>query len=406
MRYRHCYLNGVMQSCDLHQQVKLGCCVSMSKSLVHDGIAVLCVFPYHAIYGGLQEMQAAYGLELGISAGTTQPSAAPGQLIAASAAHTLPNALRSSAAGQRTANPAAHILPKSWAGDDPGHETIGSAAQTLPNAGAAVLFRHPVQTPVQAQDQGQDFRMAQQQLVSSVGAPAEKDLPAAQKSGNSMDRARQGAAKASHSARNRAVGPRADSSHSSHDGANCVSVVYDSGSGKSSSSSGKSWQKNGAGSERSSALLQHTHASGTTATDHPPVKQQQSYAVGRSGMTATERTLIEQQQSHAVGRSRVGASKHSSAPQQIRHAPARSELHPSERSSAPQQHSHAVARSGINSKSRLGEGIRHTGKGPNRAVASGQKRHALGELEPQRVKHSQKELLAWTQCTDDSDDFA
>ncbi len=351
-------------------------------------------------------MQAAYGLELGISAGITEPLAASGQQTATSAAQTLPNVLRSSAAGQRTASPAAHILPKSWAGGDPGHETVGSAAQTLPNAGAAVLFRHPVQAPVQAQDQRQDHGMAQQQLLSSAEAPAERDLPAAQKSGNSMERSREVAAKGSHSARNRAVGPQADSSRSSHDGTKSVSVLYDSGSGKSSSSSGKSWQKNGAGSERSSALLQHTHASGTTATDRPPVKQQQSYAVGRSGITATERTLIQQQQSHAVGRSRVGASKHSSAPQRLSHVQARSAFNPSERSSAPQQHSHAVARSGINGKSRLGEGTRHTGKGADRGVATGQKRQALGELEPQRVKHSQKEVLAWTQCTDDSDDFA
>ncbi len=350
-------------------------------------------------------MQVAYGLELGISAGITQPSAAPGQLIAASAAHTLPNALRSSAAGQRTANPAAHILPKSWAGDNPGHETIGSAAQTPPHAGAAVLFRHPVQAPLQAQDQGQDLGMAQQQLVSSAGAPAEKDLPAAQNSGNSMERSRQEAAKASHFARNRAVRPQADSSRSSQNDAKSVSVVYDSGSGKSSSSSGKSWQKNGAGSERSSALLQQPHASGITAADLSPVQQQQSYAVGRSGITATEHTLIQQQHSYAVGRSGIKASNHSLA-LQLPQAPARSELNPSERSSAPQQHSHAVARSGINGKSRLGEGTGHTGKVPNKAVATGQKRQALGELGPQRVKHSQKDVLAWTQCTDDSDDFA
>ena len=351
-------------------------------------------------------MQAAYGHELGISAGITQPSAAPGQLIAAPAAHTLPNALRSSAAGQQTASPTAHILPKTWAGDDPGHETIGSAAQTQPNAGAAVLFRHPVQASVQAQGQRQDLRIAQQQLVSSAGAPAEWDLPAAQKSSNSMEGSKQEAAKASHSARNRAVGPQADLPRSSHDGAKSVSVVYDSGSGKSSSSSGKSWQKNGADTSRSSALLQQPHASGITATDLPPIQRQQLYAVGRSCIPATEHTLIQQQHSHAVSRSGIGASHHSSALLQLPHAPARSGSNPSERSSASQQHSHAVARSGINGKSRLGEGTRHTGKGADRAGATGQKRQALDEIGPQRVKHSQKEVLAWTQCTDDSDDFA
>lgn len=56
--------------------------------------------------------------------------------------------------------------------------------------------------------------------------------------------------------------------------------------------------------------------------------------------------------------------------------------------------------------SRLGEERQPAQSKPGNAVASGQKRQALSELRPQTVKHSQREQQAWTQCTDDSDDFA
>ena len=45
-------------------------------------------------------------------------------------------------------------------------------------------------------------------------------------------------------------------------------------------------------------------------------------------------------------------------------------------------------------------------KEAGKAVGSGQKRQALSELKSQKVKHSQREQQAWTQGTDDSDDFA
>ena len=75
------------------------------------------------------------------------------------------------------------------------------------------------------------------------------------------------------------------------------------------------------------------------------------------------------------------------------------------RASAGQQPVHPVIRSGTTSKSRLGEETQPSRKGIGNAVASGQKRQALSELRPQMVKHSQREQQAWTQCTDDSDDF-
>lgn len=76
------------------------------------------------------------------------------------------------------------------------------------------------------------------------------------------------------------------------------------------------------------------------------------------------------------------------------------------RSSAAEQHLQKAARSGMPSKSWLGEQRGQPSQGAGKAVASGQKRQALSELKPQKVKHSQREQQAWTQCTDDSDDFA
>ena len=73
---------------------------------------------------------------------------------------------------------------------------------------------------------------------------------------------------------------------------------------------------------------------------------------------------------------------------------------------AGQHASNATARSGKASKSRLKEETWPTGKETGKAITSGQKRQALGELRPQQAKHSQREQQAWTQCTDDSDDFA
>ena len=70
-------------------------------------------------------------------------------------------------------------------------------------------------------------------------------------------------------------------------------------------------------------------------------------------------------------------------------------------SSTAQQQLHAAARTGKNGKSRLGEETGPSGK----AVTSGQKRQALSELRTQKMKHSQREQQAWTQGTDDSDDF-
>ena len=75
------------------------------------------------------------------------------------------------------------------------------------------------------------------------------------------------------------------------------------------------------------------------------------------------------------------------------------------RSAAAQQQVQKAARSGLTSKSRLGEERGHPSKEAGVAAVSGQKRQALSELKPQKVKHSQREQQAWTQCTDDSDDF-
>ena len=63
----------------------------------------------------------------------------------------------------------------------------------------------------------------------------------------------------------------------------------------------------------------------------------------------------------------------------------------------------AHARAGNNSMSRLSEETGPAGGAAGKVLAPGQKRQALSELGPQRVKHSQKEMPAWTQGTDDSD---
>ena len=73
---------------------------------------------------------------------------------------------------------------------------------------------------------------------------------------------------------------------------------------------------------------------------------------------------------------------------------------------AQQQQQHVGARSGKNTKSRLGEEAGLSGKKAGKPGTPGQKRQALSELRPQKVKHSQREQQAWTQGTDDSDDFA
>ena len=63
----------------------------------------------------------------------------------------------------------------------------------------------------------------------------------------------------------------------------------------------------------------------------------------------------------------------------------------------------ARARAGNNSMSRLSEETGPVGVAAGKLLIPGQKRHALSELGPQRVKHSQKEMPAWMQGTDDSD---
>ena len=63
----------------------------------------------------------------------------------------------------------------------------------------------------------------------------------------------------------------------------------------------------------------------------------------------------------------------------------------------------ARARAGNNSMSRLSEETGPVGGAAGKALIPGQKRQALSELGPQKVKHSQKEMPAWTQGTDDSD---
>ena len=63
----------------------------------------------------------------------------------------------------------------------------------------------------------------------------------------------------------------------------------------------------------------------------------------------------------------------------------------------------ARARAGNNSMSRLSEETGPAGGTAGKVLAPGQKRQALCELGPQRVKHSQKDMPAWTQSTDDSD---
>ncbi len=75
-------------------------------------------------------------------------------------------------------------------------------------------------------------------------------------------------------------------------------------------------------------------------------------------------------------------------------------------SAAAQQQVQKAAKSGMPGKSRLGDVRGQPSKEAGKAVGSGQKRQALSELEPQKVKHSQREQQAWTQGTDDSDDFA
>lgn len=63
----------------------------------------------------------------------------------------------------------------------------------------------------------------------------------------------------------------------------------------------------------------------------------------------------------------------------------------------------ARARAGNNSMSRLREETGPAGGAAGKMLMPGQKRQALSELGPQRLKHSQKEMPAWTQGTDDSD---
>ena len=63
----------------------------------------------------------------------------------------------------------------------------------------------------------------------------------------------------------------------------------------------------------------------------------------------------------------------------------------------------ARARAGNNSMSRLSEETGPAGGAAGKVLTPGQKRQALSELGPHRVKHSQKEMPAWTQGTDDSD---
>ena len=63
----------------------------------------------------------------------------------------------------------------------------------------------------------------------------------------------------------------------------------------------------------------------------------------------------------------------------------------------------ARARAGNNSMSRLREETGPAGGAAGKTLMPGQKRQALSELGPQRLKHSQKEMPAWTQGTDDSD---
>lgn len=122
------------------------------------------------------------------------------------------------------------------------------------------------------------------------------------------------------------VKPEARFSASDHGNFSNVSVVYDSASGRSSSSSGKS--------------LQAKHRDSACS----PAKQQQ-------------------------------------------------------------QQPHAMARPAVHSKTRLGQEAGLADRPGSKVVAPGTKRQALSELEPQRVKHAQKELQAWTQCTEESDDF-
>lgn len=75
------------------------------------------------------------------------------------------------------------------------------------------------------------------------------------------------------------------------------------------------------------------------------------------------------------------------------------------RSSAvrPAAQHQARARAGNNSMSRLSEEAGPAGRAASKVLTPGQKRQALCELGPQRMKHSQKDMPAWTQGTDDSD---
>ena len=146
-----------------------------------------------------------------------------------------------------------------------------------------------------------------------------------------------------------------------------VSVVCDSGSDRSSSSNGKAWANQPGGSEG------------------PLPAQQQPHSGARHGDVNAKTRLGEQS---CPGHWPAG-SKCTSPAQQL-------------------PHSGACARpSHVNMKTRLCEQSspvdNHAHEEARKVSGLGQKRQALSELEPQRLKHSQKGTQAWTQWTTDSD---
>ena len=168
-------------------------------------------------------------------------------------------------------------------------------------------------------------------------------------------------------ARNSAKKPESQSRAKDSRNFSNVSVVCDSGSDRSSSSNGKAWANQLGGSEGTSPA------------------QQQPHSGARPGHVDAKTGLGEQS---CPGNWAAG-SKGTSPAQQLPHLG-------------------ACARPGhVNAKTRLCKQSSslddHALEVAGNVSGSGQKRQALSELEPQRVKHSQKGTQAWTQWTTDSD---
>ena len=168
-------------------------------------------------------------------------------------------------------------------------------------------------------------------------------------------------------ARNSAKKPESQSRAEDSRNFSNVSVVCDSGSDRSSSSNGKAWANHPGGS------------AGTLPA------QQQPHSGARPGHVDAKTRLGEQScpghwAAGSEGTSPAQQLPHSGACARPSHVNARTRL--CKQSSPLDNHAHEVA---------------------EKVLGSGQKRQALSELEPQRVKHNQKGTQAWTQWTTDSD---